>query len=328
MNRDKVSVVIPVFNSANLISATIDRVVAEFERQHWALELILVNDGSEDRSWEVISGRARRDDRVIAIDLVKNYGQHAAIMCGLLHSTGEFVVTIDDDLQNPPEEIAKLVDKAREGYELVLGEFKEKRHSLYRRIGSAIVSKLNEIIFGKPKSIRLSNFRLISRAVVERMRGYETANPYITGLVMMFSSSVTNVVVEHHDRAQGRSTYNLARLLRLVAVLLFNYSSWPLRFAALVGAGVAVFTFCLGGVYFFRGLFFGSSVPGWTSLVVLLSFFNGILMLMLSMLGEYTVRILNHVSRSRPFIIKEIVDQVGGDTVPTGAGNERGAILE
>jgi glycosyltransferase involved in cell wall biosynthesis len=245
---------------------------------------------------------------VVAIRLMRNYGQHTALLCGLRHATGDYVVTMDDDLQNPPEEIRHLVDKGREGnYDLVIGRFAAKRHSLGRRIGSRIVSILNERVFGKPRDFAITNFRLIRRDVVDRICAHRTHFPYVTGLALLYSANRANVLVEHHPRREGQSGYSAAKIARLVLAILFNYSGFPLHVVALLGFLLAGSSFLLGLVVFVRRLLVGTAAPGWASLVVVVAFFNGFLFLMISIVGEYVIRLQYQFSVPQPYAISTVV---------------------
>jgi glycosyltransferase involved in cell wall biosynthesis len=303
----KYSVVIPVYNSASIVGTTIDRTVAFFDERQLDYEIVLVNDGSSDNSWEVIRKKAEQNSNITAINLLHNCGQHHANLCGFLHTSGDYVITMDDDLQNPPEEIIHLITKAQQGYDLVIGRFKGKKHAFYRRIGSILVGAINRRIFYKQKDLVLTNFRIIRRDVVERVCGYKTSYPYIPGLVLMFSNHRANVWVEHKEREVGKSNYNLTSILKLVFTILFNYSSYPLRLVSGIGIAVSGLAFVMGIFYLGIAIFRGTQVPGWTTIVVLLSFCNGLLILILSMIGEYVVRVLNQISSSESFHVKEIV---------------------
>jgi hypothetical protein len=214
---------------------------------------------------------------------------------------------MDDDLQNPPEEIIHLISKVRQDYDLVIGRFRGKKHAFYRRVGSLLIGAINARIFHKPKDLVLTNFRIIRRDVIDRVCAYKTSYPYIPGLTLMFSNNRANVWVDHRERKVGKSTYNLASILKLVFTILFNYSSYPLRFVGGVGIVVSAFSFLLGMFYLGIALFRGTRTPGWTTIVVLLSFCNGLLILILSMIGEYVVRMLNQISSSESFHVKEII---------------------
>jgi len=309
MRTMKYSVIIPVYNSEQIVAETVSRTRAFFEARKLDFEIILVNDGSVDQSWHVISELARADIRIKAINLLRNYGQHPANLCGFRHASGDWLITMDDDLQNPPEEIAHLIAKATEGHDLVLGKFRSKMHAAHRRIGSKIVNWLNARIFKKPEGLVLSNFRILRKDVVKRICEYQSPFPYIPGLALMFSASPANVEVEHHPRRIGKSNYNALRITQLVATILFNYSSFPLRLVMGIGLAVSFASFVMGIAYLIKGLIHGSQVPGWTTLVVLLAFFNGMLMLMVGILGEYMVRLLTQASGSTPYQVKELVDR-------------------
>lgn len=307
VKKPKYSVVIPVFNSETIVAKTIERTVKFFTDQQLEYEILLINDGSQDSSWQVINKAAQSYPNVVAIDLLRNYGQHNANLCGFQHATGDWVVTMDDDLQNPPEEIIHLIEKAKEGYHLVIGKFRQKQHAVYRRLGSVLIGLINRKIFFTPPDIVLSNFRLIERSIVNRVCSYKTGYPYVPGLVLLFSSNVANVEVDHQPRVGSKSNYNIRRILRLVATILFNYSSYPLRLVSTMGLVFAFLSFSLGGFYLLNAIFSGTSSPGWPTLVVLLSVFSSIIMVMLSMIGEYLVRLINQVSYEKSYIVKEVV---------------------
>jgi polyisoprenyl-phosphate glycosyltransferase len=311
VNQEKRSVryslVIPVYNSETIVGETVDRIVAFLEGQGWDYELILVNDGSNDCSWDVLRAKALDNPHLLAINLLRNYGQHSAILCGLQNSTGDYVITLDDDLQNPPEEMMRLINKAHEGHDLVFGRFHEKKHSWHRRAGSLLIGKLNERLFDKPKNLVVSNFRILRRDVVDRICSYRTGYPYVSGLALMFSANPSNTWVAHQERAAGKSQYDFIKLAQLVMRILFNYSSYPLHLVSFVGLAISGCSLLLGLYYLGKGLTGGVSVPGWVSLVLLLLFLNGIIILILSMLGEYTVRILNQTSSTESYQVKEIV---------------------
>lgn len=302
------SVVVPVFNSENSVGEVIDRTLRVFRNQEFEVEIILVNDGSTDGSWEKIKSYAEGNPRLHAVDLLKNYGQHSALLCGLRRSTGDFVILLDDDLQNPPEEIPHLIQKAREGHDVVFGRFRQKRHPMYRRWGSLLIGIINRRIFKAPRGLAVTNFRILHRAVVDRICSYQSIEPYITGLALVYSTNPADVWVDHHPRTAGSSTYNLVRITKLVMRILFAYSAFPLRLVAALGVVVAFSSFLLGAYYLIQPFFREVAVPGWTTLVVLLSFFNGLTLLMLGMLGEYVVRVLNQTSGSSQYEVRQVVN--------------------
>ncbi|MGH3413306.1 MAG: glycosyltransferase family 2 protein [Marmoricola sp.] len=307
------SIVVPVFNSASIVGRTVEQIVSTFRQAGLAFQLVLVNDGSSDGSWETIAALARSHPEVVALNLLHNYGQHHANLAGMREATGDYVITMDDDLQNPPDQALLLVDEAMRGRDAVFGRFETKRASPLRRLGSKAIGLMNHRIFGQPTDLAVSNFRVLRRDVVDRICASRTAHPYITGQALLYSSNRANVLVRHDERAEGKSTYSLRRILRLVVTILFSYSSFPLRAAALAGALVALASFALGAAYFIHGLFVQAPIPGWTTLVVLLAFFNGVIIALLSMLGEYVVRTLNSINAQDTY---HVMDRVGAVTAP------------
>jgi len=301
------SVVVPVFNSVSIVGDTVDRIVAVFEDAGLSYQLILVNDGSRDGSWDVIAGRARANKHVIALNLLQNYGQHHANLAGFREATGDFVITMDDDLQNPPDQALVLIDKAMDGHDVVFGRLERKQAPGYRRIGSRLISMINRRVFAQPPWLAVSNFRILRRDVVDRICASRTAHPYITGQALQYSSNPVDVPVRHDPRPVGNSNYGLSRILRLVFSILFSYSLFPLRAAAFAGFLIAMGSFLLGAFYVVRSFFIDVQVEGWTTIAVLLSLFNGVIIALLSMLGEYVVRTLNAVSAQDTYHVSERV---------------------
>lgn len=290
------SVVIPVYNSERIVGTTVDRVVEVFTEAGLDHEVILVNDGSPDGSWDVIAEKARTIPSVVALDMLHNYGQHHANLAGLREATGDYVITMDDDLQNPPDQALLLIDEAMTGKDVVFGKFATKQAAGYRRLGSKMIGAMNRRIFAQPDDLAVSNFRILRRDVVNRICASNTAYPYITGQALLYSRKRSNVTVRHEARTVGKSNYSMVKILRLVLTILFSYSSYPLRLGAMVGFGISAVSFLLGTFYLLSGLFGSTQVQGWTTTVVLLSIFNGFTIALLSMLGEYVVRTLHAVN--------------------------------
>jgi polyisoprenyl-phosphate glycosyltransferase len=301
------SLVVPVFNSEGVVEQTIDRIVEVFEGAGLRYELILVNDGSKDGSWEVIAAQARSRPHVVALNLLRNYGQHHANLAGFREATGDYVITLDDDLQNPPDQALLLIEEAMKGHDVVFGRFQRKQAPRYRRLGSTLIALVNRRIFAQPSELTVSNFRILRRDVVDRICNARTAHPYITGQALMYSRDPTDVLVRHDPRPVGTSNYGLTRIVALVLAILFSYSVFPLRAAAFLGFMVALASFLLGGFYLARSFFVETQVAGWTTIAVLLSLFSGIVIALLSMVGEYVVRTLNAVSEMETYHVAERV---------------------
>ncbi len=301
------SVVVPVFNSVGVVGTTVDRIVEVFEAAGLRYELILVNDGSKDGSWEVIADRARHSEHVVAVNLLRNYGQHHANLAGLRETTGDYVITMDDDLQNPPDQALVLIAAALEGHDVVFGRFERKQAPGYRRLGTMLISQVNRRVFGQPSDLTVSNFRILRRDVVDRICASRTAHPYLTGQALLYSNNPSDVLVRHDPRPVGSSNYGMRRILSLVLTILFSYSVFPLRAAAAAGFFVAFASFLLGAFYLVRSLFVETSVPGWTTIAVLLSILSGVVIALVSMVGEYVVRALDAISETTPYHVVERV---------------------
>ncbi len=301
------SIVVPVYNSVGVVGTTIDRITEVFEEAGLRYQLVLVNDGSRDGSWELIAARARTSPHIVALNLLRNYGQHHANLAGLRESLGDYVITMDDDLQNPPDQALLLIEAAMNGHDVVFGRFEQKQAAGYRRIGSKLISLVNRRIFAQPPGLAVSNFRILRRDVVDRICESRTAHPYITGQALMYSNNASDVLVRHEARPVGKSNYGLRRILTLVFTILFSYSLFPLRAAAVAGFVVALGSFLLGLYYLVRSLFVDSQVAGWTTIAVLLAILNGVVIALLSMLGEYVVRTLNAVSALSSYHVSDRV---------------------
>jgi glycosyltransferase involved in cell wall biosynthesis len=304
-HRFTYSVVMPVFNSEPIVAKTIDRTVAFFESHGFSYELILVNDGSTDHSWDVLKRAPARYPHVHVVNLLRNYGQHNANLCGLRRATGDYVITMDDDLQNPPEEIIHLIEKAMTGPDVVFGQFRRKAAPATRNLGSKVMGLINRRIFGQPPDLVVSNFRILRRDVVDRICTSRSAYPYITGQALLYSSNPANVEVEHAPREVGKSNYSSLRIAKLVVRILFSYSLFPLRLGAAIGVLISVLSFAIGIGFMIRRFLGDSRVEGVTTVIVLLAFLNGVIILMLSMLGEYMLRTLRQVTETESYHVLE-----------------------
>ncbi|MFC1727473.1 glycosyltransferase family 2 protein [Patescibacteria group bacterium] len=304
----KCSAIIPVFNSEPIVGKTIEHTESFFRKNKLNYEIILVNDGSLDQSWNVLKKKASQNKKIIAINLLKNYGQHTAVYCGLKVATGDLMITLDDDFQNPPEEIIKLIEKTQEGHDLVFGKYPDRQHAFVRKFGSWLIDMVNNKVFIKPKDLQYSGFKIIKKEVAQRICSYQTAYPYINGLATMFAENPTNALVKHRKRTVGKSNYKLTTIIKLITRILFNYSSYPLRLVTAIGMVISALSFILGAFLLIKALLLGTTVPGWASIIVFLSCTNGLMLLIISMLGEYLIRLVNQASAGDNYHIKESIN--------------------
>jgi undecaprenyl-phosphate 4-deoxy-4-formamido-L-arabinose transferase len=296
----KVSVVVPVYNEEGNLPELLRRLAAVLDASGNAYELVFVDDGSSDRSLELLKEAAgQRPDRIRVLELARNFGQHQAILAAFQHVTGDVIVTLDADLQNPPEEIPKLLAKVAEGHDVVGGIRKDRRDSLARRAASALVNRVTVTI----TRLRLTDFgcmlRAYSRGVVEEINRCDEASTFIPALAQSFARRPTEVEVAHAPRQHGSSAYSLYRLVRLNFDLMTGFSLVPLQAFGLLGTLVAVGGIGFGLFLFVRRLIVGAEVEGVFTLFAILFTLLGVAMAGLGIVGEYVGRIYQQV-RGRP----------------------------
>jgi len=284
------SIVIPVYRGAT----TIGRLVDELARLDpvGGLEVILVNDGSPDNSGEVC--RSLLDSSVVPLTYIehaRNYGEHNAVMTGLRHARGAYVITMDDDLQNPPEEVLRLYDHARlGGWDVVYTRYAEKKHAGWRNLGSYFANRVADRLLDKPKGLYLSSFRCMSALVVQAVARYSGPYPYVDGLIMQVTQRIGSIEVSHLPRAEGRSNYNLRRLVRLWLNLATSFSLAPLRLATYAGALMALAGLIGAIATIAEALVTHDTPSGWASIMVVILLVSGVQSMILGILGEYVGR--------------------------------------
>lgn len=303
-----ISVVIPVFRSGATLGNLYARLAPVLSDTADEWEIILVDDASGDGTFEAMKALHKRDPRVRLVRFSRNMGQHNAILCGLGRARGSHVVTLDDDLQNPPEEIPRFIAKIDEGHDLVIGKIDgTKKHAWYRNISSRALQMLVNQVLGKPKNIALSSYRCMTRRAAASMAMHGGPHVYIPAV--MFHSvpleRICNISVAHHERQQGGSTYSLRKLLRLASYLLINHSSLPLRVVTAWGLGLSIASLAWAAFVAIDVLINGSAVSGWPSLMVLISFLSGNIMFCMGILGEYVGRLVEQASSTSQLPIFE-----------------------
>jgi undecaprenyl-phosphate 4-deoxy-4-formamido-L-arabinose transferase len=302
------SIVIPVFNEAATLPDLHQRLAAALKNLGRTYEIVFVDDGSTDGSASILRALRAQDPAVRVIRFNRNYGQHAAVFAGLERTRGEIVVTLDADLQNPPEEIGRLVERAEAGVDVVGGWRVGRHDSFLRRMASTLVNRVTSQLVG----VRMRDYgcmlRAYRRPVVEQIVRCEGVAQFIPALANTFAGSVEEVPVAHEPRRDGRSRYGLLRLLRLNADLLTGFSLLPIQAVSL--AGVLVAALGLGFAVFLglRRLLIGPEVEGVFTLFAILFFFVGLQILALGLIGEYIGRIYQEVRRRPRYVISEILD--------------------
>jgi len=306
----KYSIVIPAYNSEKTIGELVNKIEELFKNEvdfkDETHEIILINDASVDSTSKECRELAGKNDNIIFLDLSKNFGQHNAILAGFHYVSGEYIITMDDDLQNPPGEILKLLNKVNQGYDVVYGKYAQKKHSTARNWGSLINDKMAQIMIKKPKEIYFSSFRIIKRYVIDEIIKYDAPFCYIDGLILRVTRNICMVEVVHSERKIGESNYNLFSLLKLWMNGFTSFSILPLRIATYSG-----FVFSFIGFIFILFLLIMKFVTnvqlGWTSIMVAIVFFCGIQLISIGLLGEYIGRIFMSINKSPQYIVKEVV---------------------
>lgn len=301
----ELSVVIPVYNSENSIVPLVERLSRAL--QNLSYEVILVNDGSRDSSEQVCTQLAQSRPEVTFISLRRNFGEFNAIMCGLNHAQGAFCVMIDDDFQNPPEEILKLIQTAHEGnYGVVYTYYDKKEHALYRNFGSRFVNWITSYLLSKPKDLYLSSFKLIRQEVVQEIIKYTGPYPYIDGLVFRVTYNIGTVKVSHQKRGEGHSNYTPRKLISLFLNILFCYSALPIRLFMPIGLGLVGLGAMLL-IFLFGQWIVGPDPKDWQVITATILFIGGIQCTLLSVLGEYIGKSFMAQSGQPQYVIKKIV---------------------
>ncbi len=297
------SVVTPVYRAEGCLEELYRRLVAVLSGITQDFEIIMVEDCGGDRSWEIIQGLARRDARVKGIQFSRNFGQHYGITAGLDHCDGDWVVVMDCDLQDRPEEIPRLYAKAREGYDVVLARRGRRSDPLRKRLASWVFYRLFSWLAEIEYDGQAGNFRIVSRKVVKSFRQMREQLRFFGALVNWMGFPVATVDVQHEERYAGPSTYTAAKLWRLAAETIVAYSDKPLRLSVRFGFVLAFLAFCYGIYVIARALLYGSPITGWSSLIVSIYFIGGIIIAILGVIGIYLGKAFDEVKRRPLYIV-------------------------
>jgi len=305
------SIVIPVYNSQESLPLLIDQLVdflPTITSQH---EIILVNDGSQDQSWKVIEKLYKEHKYIRGYDLIRNFGQHNALLCGIRQAKYEIIVTMDDDLQHPPTEIIKLLDLLNDGFDIVYGTPEQEAHGFWRNLSSQAIKWALKMSTNIPYAEKISAFRAFHTNLRDSFESY--SNPYVAIDVLLSWGSVKIgfVEVKHNRREIGQSQYTFYKLLKHSSNMMLGFSILPLRMASILG-----FTFTFLGIIILayvllRYLLEGGSVPGFPFLASTVSIFSGIQLFVLGIMGEYLARMFLNVMAKPPYMVyKQIGDIV------------------
>ncbi len=297
-----ISVVIPVYKAENLLDELYQRLKVALETITLNFEIVLVEDCGGDNSWPIIERLAESDSRVHGIQFSRNFGQHYGITAGLDHCNGDWVVVMDCDLQDRPEEIPRLYAKAQEGYDIVLALRGKRKDPLLKRITSWGFYRLFSYLADIKYDGDSGNFRIMSRQVVDNFCQMREQLRFFGGLIQWMGFPTSSIEVEHAERLEGKSTYTFVKLWKLSSDAIIAYSDKPLRLAVRFGFLMASMSFFYGTYILGRALLYGSAIPGWNSLMVSLYFIGGIIISILGIIGIYLGKTFDE-SKNRPLYI-------------------------
>jgi len=303
--KKKISVVIPVYNSQKTLNELTQRIMAAMQSISSRFEIILVNDGSRDDSWEMIQTMMKKNPAIIrGFNLMRNYGQHNALLCGIRAAQYEVIITMDDDLQHLPEEVYKLIDKLDAGFDVVYGIPEKLVHSPWRNISS----KASKYFLAKVLDINrikyMSAFRAFNSDLRRSFESFNSPNVIIDALLTWGTENFGTVEVIEQERMQGRSNYNLAKLVKLGMIALTGFSTFPLKFASYSGFALTLFGFFIL-VYAIARSFHEGSVPGFPFLASIISIFSGAQLFALGIFGEYLGSIFNRSMNYPAYVLAE-----------------------
>lgn len=299
-----ISIVSPVYRSEDIVDELLNRIIRSIEAITDDYEIILVEDGSTDKSWEKIEKRASENKKIKAIKLSRNFGQHYAITAGLAASTGEWVVVMDCDLQDQPEEIIKLYNKAKEGYSIVLANRSLRNDSFFKRKFSILFYKVLGYLTDTKQTPEVANFGIYHTKVIQAILNLNDYVKYFPTMVKWVGFNYTSIEVEHAERFKGESSYNIKKLIRLGTNVILSFSDKPLRLTIRLGVIITLFAILFIGYNLFLYLNGRILVLGYTSMIFSIWFFFGVLLIFIGVLGLYIGRIFDQV-KNRPVYIVE-----------------------
>lgn len=305
----KLSIIIPVYNSENILKELVNQITNEIQKINNVsdYEIILVNDKSVDGSWQIIEKICHENKYVAGIDLMKNVGQHNALIAGIKSSNFDYVITMDDDLQHSPKFIEKIILKLNEGYDVCYTKYVNNKYSFFKKLGSIANDKIANIVLQKPKNIYLSSFKGINKNVANEIKKFSGPYVYLDGIILDITRNIGTVDIDHEDRLDGKSNYNLNKLFSLWIKVFTNSSIYPLRIASMSGFIITLIATILALLIITNKLLNPEIQQGWTSIVVIILFFSGVQLLALGIIGEYLGRIFLNLNQKAQFTINKII---------------------
>lgn len=302
------SVIVPCYKSGDSLNELVKLLDAYFTEESLSYEIILVNDGSPDngQTFKRISKLAEDYSTVVGIDLAKNRGQHNAMMCAMNHAQGDYIISMDDDMQTHPSQLPKLLSEIEKGYDVVYAHYPEKHHGFFRNLGSKFNSWTVRKLIGKPKDLKTSSFWVMRKFVRDSIIQYGNSNAYMQGLVLRTTDNIASIPVEHFSRQEGQSGYTLKTLIKLWTNII-GFSIVPLRMATKIGVFFSCVSIVAAIVLVLKKIIWGISFEGWTSTMVAICFFSGLILSFMGLIGEYIGRLFLASNNEPQYVIRRIV---------------------
>lgn len=304
MKEIEISIVIPVYNSSSIIEELHKRIAQAVTVSY---EIIFVNDCSKDDSWKKIVALSKQNKFITGIHLRKNSGQDNALLAGIRVAKGNYCVIMDDDLQHSPEDILTLYNECKKGFDVCYANFTTKKQTVVKNIGSNTNGKVAELLVSKPKGIYLSPFKIINKSTLLEIAKFAGPYPYIDGIILTITQNLSQVDVEHQARLNGKSTYTFSKSVSVFMKLFTGFSVLPLRLATITGCIATFIGFILLIKYFYDYFIAKNFIEGWTTVVVLIIFFGGLILITLGIIGEYIGRMYLTLNNKPQYSISEIV---------------------
>lgn len=313
-NEIKLSFIIPCYNSEKTICSVVDEIEDTIcNNEKYPYEVLLINDCSTDETTNIIAKLAKKSKKIRVIDLSRNFGQHSAIITGMNYATGDIVICLDDDGQTPANECMKLIREIENGHDVVYAKYEEKKHSFFRNIGSKINDLMATVLIDKPNGLYISSYFACRRYIVEEIIKYRNPYPYLQGLVLRSTKSITNVTVNHRQRENGKSGYTMRKLVSLLMNGFTAFSIKPLRLSTYIGFLLSIVGFIYGLILIVKKILNITTVAGYSSIMAAILFMGGVIMIMLGLVGEYVGRIYMSINNSPQFIIKKTINIEDGN---------------
>ena len=303
-----VSVIIPCYYSEKTIAKVVELVMEEFHKNEgYECEFVLVNDGSKDRTFEEIRRLGEKYPNVCGINLMRNFGQHNALMAGFRYTNGDFVLGMDDDMQTHPSQIFKLIHKMEEGYDVVYGVYPVRKNSPLKNLTSKLNEVSSRIMLNRPKDIVSSNFWMVTRAVRDEVIKYDSFNPYVDGIFYRITHNIGNVPVEHHKREYGTSGYTFRKLINLWLAY-WNFSVITLRISFFMGIFSAMAGVIIALIVIINKILHTTVPVGWSSTLCVMVVFFGLVLMVLGVVGEYLGKIIMILNNTPQYIVRETIN--------------------